>query len=136
MSLLLLYNNANPGPPPVVVASGSLVDYLFEFPSLGAAQSDPVVGPYFAAFSGLSNNVLVYDRLVSSALPLLGYWCMISQMAPINGALINHPDLVLAINRTAQLANQQSVLRAIGVVPANLSIMLGGAGVHTLRGLF
>ncbi len=120
-------------------AAGDVIDYFFEFPSRGDAQRDLVIGPYFLpGIGGLGPDVLIFDRTrVFRNVPLLDYWCMVTQKAPLNNALLLHPNVQLVINRTRELLGESNVILNFPFVDVTqVAIMLSGIGQHTDRGLF
>ncbi len=120
------------------VSPPDLIDYVFEFSSEGRARHDSVLGSYFTTpFSGLNPDVLIFDRSVNSTIPLLDYWFMVSQTAPINMALWNHTNLQLVINRTQLVLGNANVLLNIPFPDTRtLSIMVSAMGQYAAGGLF
>ncbi len=121
------------------VPSGDLIDYVFQFSSDAQARHNSTTGPYFSNFAlaGLNPNVLIFDRAINSTIPLAGYWLMISQRAPINATLWNHPNLQLVIDRTQEILGNASVLLDIAFPDTTtVSIMVSARGQHTAGGLF
>ncbi len=116
-----------------------VIDYFFEFQSKGAAQRDAVIGPYFLpGIGGLGPDVLIFDRTrVLRNVPLLDYWCMVTQQLPINVQLYNHLNIQLVVNRTQELLHKTNVIlnHAFDDV-TQVAIMLSGIGQHTDTGLF
>lgn len=112
-----------------------LIDYLLQFPDQGAAERDPLVGPFFAVPSGLDAalEVLVFaDITQNSVTPEPGYWCLIATRA--GDALANHANIQLVNNRSALLQGQPSVISS-NLPTAHLSVMFSGSSVYIANGL-
>ncbi len=86
---------------------------------------------------GLNPDVLIFDRTKYSARPIPGYWCMVSQIAPFNIGLLNHPNVELIIDRKQEILGNASVLLNFFFEDiTEISIMVSGIGQHTAGGLF
>ena len=102
------------------------INYILQFADQGAAQRDPVVGPFLVpGFGGL--EALVYaDVTQDSVNALSGYWVMVTE-ANLDPALLNHPNLQIANDRNAQIAGQPSVVKT-NIPVANIGIVINGFG--------
>ena len=102
--------------PPPVIPTGEIADYVFRYENFAKAYADPVVRPYFRKGVMIALNGLVFQlgrEVPISALPLPGYWFVLSLSGPINTALFLDPNLAFIINRTGQSWNNATpVFRA------------------------
>lgn len=105
---------------PVIPATDT-VNYVFQFPDMGAAGQDTVVGTYTA------QEVLLYFALSgpppNTVVPKSGYQPMISQPGPIIDALYNHPNLLFAIDLALPGRSQSAILKTT-LSAAQMAIMM------------
>ena len=102
--------------PPPSIPTGEIADYVFQYENFAKAFADPVVRPFFRKGVMIALNALVFQlgqNVPISALPLPGYWFVLSLGGPINAALFLDPNLAFIINRTGQSWNNATpVFRA------------------------
>ena len=94
--------------PPPIIPTGEIADYVFRYENFAKAYADPVVRPYFRKGVMIALNALVFQlgrEVPISALPLPGYWFVLSLGGPINASLYLDPNLAFIINRTGQSWN-------------------------------
>lgn len=111
--------------------AGDTINYVFGFGNAGEAAQDPTVGRLTA------QEVLLYFYLTSSVVPYAGYQPMVSQPAPINEALYNHPALLFALDLAQPARGQSAILKSVfsALEMAHMMMVLSNYGTIIVGGL-